>query len=829
MEHLALLIREKTSQAAFRKIYDDSLGSFTEQFSPPTDVDVNFSFQNSHGLNGVGDKFWGRAPNIEKPLGDANWIYEWMDEGKVNAQTQDGSPINRHFKGINCYPTGNLVINIIADGDFAFVITSDIGTYTYSGNLLAGNNFDITTGGDYLRGQFDNVQSSFRNPVGIGRALNGDFLNTDSIILQHRLSQYSTLQSAINNGDGIIYDAIGHGMRTETILGSGIESSFNALPDTNDIAHTLTYHKDGSVFGIGSTSLADTGHVAKKPLIGTISQISLIVDTQFPTTAINNIGQNTLFVATGGAVTPSQILRSIDAGVTWQQVVSTAVFTYVTGMTRFRDGTIVGVRYTSFTVGSDPTPIYSKDNGDTWPVASAVPGCNNGTMTYGNHFFQFMEHSDGTVFYCGRGTLTEQYIKIWSASDIDGAFTEIGEVGPNLLASETVGCCYIDPLTDAIYVGMQEAVSNDVMIRKSVDKGITFTTVYLDAGATNQMAPVRIISTPQGYLYALVRTNTNSSDILRSVDGGDSWTVIESYGSALKDIIYNPNDSSVYTIRNNGAGGQGYLIETIAVEKDIATLDNTDPIKMRMYQGNFDVFNAVEKYDEGETIKFGQPNLRVNREFFGLLQNPLAPILHTQAPIGCLFRNSADQDRLWVKDVNGDVYPVNGIFDPVLLTAGFMTPDPANTGAFGTTEIGAGSSRTNFDVLDFGDTGTDYYYAQIAPPKNWYSAKLQFRVSYLVRDAISAPAVFSWVLGAKKISKNSGVAASYQGQSVTQTLPDTTVDLWRKTDWSDALELPFGFEPGEDSLSLRVNRDNGVTNNEDGSALFSEIEIRWLP
>ncbi|MCK5237725.1 MAG: exo-alpha-sialidase [Deltaproteobacteria bacterium] len=792
---------------------------------------LDFNFLWAWGINLAGDIAIGNNPNENLPSGDQYWTYQWYEKNRVRAISKSIAPNTYLFEGVNIYPTGTGALSLItpAAGVWSFSIESvESGKHWYTGETIGGESFTLASliGNLVMGFEGGGDRISLNRPVALGAIMDAEFLTTDENIVQHQLGALSPLQSSIA---AFLYDVWGSGFRSELILGSEIEESFNALPDTIDLGKCLVATRDGYIVGIGSSGLQDEGHAVVKDPSGGVTQNDITVDADFPSTAVANAFGDRLFYIDSSTLTGGyQILRSINNGVTWS-VVHTEASVFSSGSVVLRDETIVMSQYGNI-VGLNPLPRYSVDNGDTWLAGTANAAAQLGSsgVTVGFNHVIYMEHSDGTIYYAAIGTAANDHAQLWkSTTGISGAWILVGDI--NIDQAEKVNCSFIDSTTDDIYVGMYEAEGTEnVLIRRSSNGGASWTTVYSEPRTTAQYV-MKIIKTPENTLYAIIRLTAGGSRVIRSLDGGSAWTSISTSASLIRDIIYVPADASVYLIHDNSAGGKGFIVETIAVEEEYATLDNSFPVKQRMYNGQLDTFISDSVVDDGDKINFGLPVMSIAKKFFGILRNVGAAIVRGSAPIGSLFRNSEDSGYLWVKELDGFTYPLNGL-EPQFLTAGVWTAHESNTQPFlEKIEFGVASTLTYYDVLSMtmaGSPDADYFYFTVAPPRGWKSGKVKFSVSYILPGVIGTTDPIGFELAVARRDSGSPAASTWLTLTHIFNVSPVSTDEYHTSPMSAELDAVSATD--EEDLSLRIKIDETVPGMLVGDMKFVGLKLVFV-
>jgi photosystem II stability/assembly factor-like uncharacterized protein len=102
-------------------------------------------------------------------------------------------------------------------------------------------------------------------------------------------------------------------------------------------------------------------------------------------------------------------------------------------------------------------------------------------------------------------------------------------------------------------------ISYDNKLEKSIDCGRSFSQVYFDNNPGVSVSAIAL----DHYDTNIIYIGTSRGDILRSLDGGESWRAIQRLNDGIKELLVNPKDSRVIfvaTVKNgifrfNSAGG----------------------------------------------------------------------------------------------------------------------------------------------------------------------------------------------------------------------------------------------------------------------------------
>lgn len=268
-------------------------------------------------------------------------------------------------------------------------------------------------------------------------------------------------------------------------------------------------------------------------------------------------------------------VTSTDGGVTWPSSTYTESVPAVTGVSRLRDGTLLGYAFKPDTSGSTENfmAYRSTDDGKTWASEETPFGLGAGTSTGGRLMSAPLELPDGTIlmpFYGGAPTNNRAQVE--ASTDGGHSFTRRG-----ILADATADDAYDEASIAQLPGG--ELVS---VIRHEFKGGlgIPVEVFSTDNGAT-WTAPANLsVSFPYGYdpiddnTKALLgvapdlKLMPNGVLVLRS-GRPDNWVAISSNGQGtgwIGQLTYRncPSDG-IRTHGSTGYGGIDYLGDNRAV------------------------------------------------------------------------------------------------------------------------------------------------------------------------------------------------------------------------------------------------------------------------
>ncbi|MBN1778825.1 MAG: hypothetical protein JW816_01215 [Candidatus Buchananbacteria bacterium] len=113
------------------------------------------------------------------------------------------------------------------------------------------------------------------------------------------------------------------------------------------------------------------------------------------------------------------------------------------------------------------------------------------------------------------------------------------------LSSGRVESVAVDPKNKCV---IYAAVSNT--IKKSVDCNRSFDEIYVDTRAEKTIRSLAV----DGYNNLAIYAGNNTGDILKSLDGGVTWQVIERINKSIKKILVNPKDTRIVYVATDSGG-----------------------------------------------------------------------------------------------------------------------------------------------------------------------------------------------------------------------------------------------------------------------------------
>jgi len=209
-----------------------------------------------------------------------------------------------------------------------------------------------------------------------------------------------------------------------------------------------------------------------------------------------------------------------------------------------------------------------------------------------------------------------------------------------------------------MYIGIRRGGSPVTSkIFKLTNNGITITEIRTRIGTSSFSTEViKILVTPDGVLYTMARSGTGiyNTVVERSLDGGTTWTTVVTYTVLIHDMIYSSLYRSIYIIKDSDGGVDGFAVDVVALEKNIATHEkSSQPMRARMNNGAFEVSTSKELVTAGDDVNFGAPELHVSPHSVGMLLAESSAISPNEAEAGYFFRNTLDNNELYIKRLDG--------------------------------------------------------------------------------------------------------------------------------------------------------------------------------
>lgn len=831
------------SDWAGRLHFDPTGNKMGFQYSPDTDPDTNFTPTWAWAITEDGDILVG--PTTAPLVANADFTYTWTNDGYVIAVSKPGTGNNIRAVCRNCYivEDDGLEVVCIATGNFTITIQFDFTglTETYSKDstastittlliLQAENRIYTFFGGD----ETDKF-ISFYAPASLGDAMNANTLLSQSSYVQNQLGTYSNLQSLLTDpipASGILYDVWGAGFRTQEALqrNTSFLNYFSALGTDIENGATIIVLNNGNIVCIGSNQILGAPTVVVRlffPLNGSPSQVTVSELIGQPVGLIANADQSALFLSDQDMVTEDyQILQSVDEGGNW--TVAHADTDRIGGGVLMKNGILC---FTKVLTGAiSPRAIFSEDNGVTWQEGSVVPNTNDlnagGLQAPPFNHITFMLMSDGTYRFNYRSNDAGVPIHCYSADTLTSAWTQIGVVyDASTNARNTAS--FVDPVSDIMYQGVTEFTNPPLTyaLYRSTDMGLTWSQVW-NNGAVETVV-IKIDKDYRGILYMMTHEGIADRSVLyKSFDDGVTWEQASledpsDLNHLYPDMFFGNGIGRLLGVNRND--NDDFEVNVLDEVLEFATKDNTTPVKTRMNNKNLDVTISEQNADDGDKLNFSAPVVSLNKQFISILNNVNAAIVPQLAPYGCIFRNSEDKDSLWVKDMNGYTYPMDGNFADLIAPAGAWTPNLANTSLI------LGNALLNgeyYDTLIFPTGSVDTWYLQTQPPRGWTAGIVQVRVWFTFVDAPVLPDNVRFDVSMRQVEPNNTVFQLYSEVDVDTVIPTTSVPLLLSSPWY-TLGPNVDLDSINNSLTFRIFR-SGIGDNYVGDVGFIRLEVRWL-
>jgi PKD repeat protein len=358
---------------------------------------------------------------------------------------------------------------------------------------------------------------------------------------------------------------------------------------------------------------------------------------------VNPVNPDILYIATGDRDGPDiysvGILKSTDGGNTWK---TTGLDFTIPDLTNVNEIVINPVD-TNVLVAATSAGMYkTTDAGETWNLMSILGNFKDMTCQYGN--FDVMVASTYSRF--------AGYTKVYRSTDAGDTWTLHTDFSA-LLNNAARTAFATSPADPNIIYAISCTTNNGVMqgIYKSNDAGETWIQIS-DADTPDLVA--YLYPEYQGYGQGwfdltLVVSPLDANEILvgathmwRSVDGGDSWTLIQDYYPSptwihvdFHEFRYHPIDNRVFACSDGGIYSsddfgfswddlseglqilQSYRIGVSASVEDFALMGNQDNGSMRLMDGEVSAINGSDGTEC--MIDYESPNIVYSSAIYGAL------------------------------------------------------------------------------------------------------------------------------------------------------------------------------------------------------------------
>lgn len=203
-------------------------------------------------------------------------------------------------------------------------------------------------------------------------------------------------------------------------------------------------------------------------------------------------------------------------------------------------------------------------------------------------------HSGGTGTISGVNVLSltldpQDNRAIYFASDTDGLLYSYN-AGDSWMKADPVGdgrieSVVVDPKNKCV---IYATFANTIL--KTVDCSRSWTEIYIDTRADKNVTALAV----DNYNSLLVYAGNSAGDVLKSVDGGRNWRVLERLKSPIAKILINSNDTRFIYIATKKSG----LYKT--TNGGVSWIDINDGLKQ--YSGSFEYKNLIFDLDLPDSL-----------------------------------------------------------------------------------------------------------------------------------------------------------------------------------------------------------------------------------
>ncbi|AUC85896.1 hypothetical protein CW731_11610 [Polaribacter sp. ALD11] len=283
------------------------------------------------------------------------------------------------------------------------------------------------------------------------------------------------------------------------------------------------------------------------------------------------VQNNTFYVGTGegwgnvDAVNGAGIWKTMDGGVTWNNLASTTNFEYVYDLVVRDEGGVIGVIYAAMrdveNALSDGTDLFrSVDGGTTWMVASTEAIRD---LELGADNKIWAGDSRGSIFSSSNGTtFTSKY----TAGSLNSpGRVELATAQSN---SSVVYALIVSRVSNGNNTGTVPGLGEVV---KTNDDGVTWTSVEKPSDSWDYTIPNHDFTRGQAWYDLIININpTNENEVyvggintFKSSNGGSSWVKTSSWELSIDDsasyvhadihnIIFRPNHNELLIATDGG-------------------------------------------------------------------------------------------------------------------------------------------------------------------------------------------------------------------------------------------------------------------------------------
>lgn len=197
----------------------------------------------------------------------------------------------------------------------------------------------------------------------------------------------------------------------------------------------------------------------------------------------------------------------------------------------------------------DWTVSKSLDNGSTFSFSDIAPHNEFGFRS--SDPAKILVKDDNVIFVLGNDSLASFTTRYRVRRTLDGGntWTTSDSIGDNI-ASNSLATGGVVATNGAILISgtkSSDSVTFNWSIRKSVDNGATWTTVFFQLGTAGQMA----VDPVTGYIYSIGQ-NANVASLIKSTDNGNTWISVDSFTPANGFVSFGGLDARNGTVVYSG-------------------------------------------------------------------------------------------------------------------------------------------------------------------------------------------------------------------------------------------------------------------------------------
>jgi hypothetical protein len=665
----------------------------------------------------------------------------------------------------------------------------------------------------------------FANAVGFGGEVDAAFgaFNPRWFYLT-RHGSYSTHLHAYNN-TGDSYNS--HGPRDSFLSGGrviqpllGIDAAVETGAASTQLRKSVAINQKTGVILIGASELNTAGAQVvrydaenESSSVVSIDAVPSFTDDRSVVAVAYDPITNAFFAAAhheGGAPAYIKVYRSLDDGLTWSPVEEITTDLYVKGLTVLLDGSLVLITAD----GSNFRAHYTPGVGDY----NFVAGTNYviGTANY-KGYYEVLENSETGDIFVGYGVNN-----IRKSSDKGATFTTVSIAG--IERARHMLETYHDG-QHILLLSTPDTGSSTRGIYKSVDGGATWTKKTDSAYRGLAKSLDGTILSMSLSFYAISR------------DGGETWdSPAESppSGSNLSTgqvVCYQARNEFYFPLADLNTGSPAPTTELYYLEHDAATVKGS-PIKTDMVGGEYSVSISKNSDDLDDISLLNRRALALTKDDFGILVGNQFSKHESGAKPGYIFQDEDDKNRLSIRHPDGSVAPFYGREPVRELNAIDWVGWSGNTNQESSrVDVGTvAATRRRFSGLLFTSASTDSFFMALKVPFKWTHKKFRFRVNYINDTTVGSAATVGFTLGHRPLSVGADVeASSFSEVDITDSLPSFNAGFLRQTTWSLPVEADALITQNFDGyLDLRLTRDTGVASNLASDVYVLSVELEFL-